>query len=91
MFDSRSWDEQQDYDTINNQRDELRELRTKVARLQEWKETVLDRIKAIPEYETGKWSGDKEGWGFCFELIKWQTKEVAALRAKVVRFGNEET
>jgi hypothetical protein len=60
--------------------EERNELDDGVAIRQEWKDSVLGMIKRIPEYETGEWGGDKEGWGFCFELIKWQTAEVAKLR-----------
>ena len=54
-----------------------------VAALREWKGGVLGAVKTIPEYTSGKWAGDKEGWGFVFELIRWQIREVAALRARV--------
>lgn len=58
-------------------------LEGEVGRLQEWKSAVLGMVKRIPEYETGSWGGDKEGWGFVFELVKWQTSEVKRLRASL--------
>jgi len=71
----------------------MTELELEVARLREWKAAVLGKIKRIPEYTTGEWGapndGSKEGWGFCFELIGWQTREVEKLRANLDRcFGS---
>jgi rubrerythrin len=64
-----------------------------VERLSEWKDAVLGIVKRIPEYETGEWGGDKEGWGFVFELVKWQTAELKKLQAivKSAAEGEEET
>lgn len=34
-------------------------------------ENILGLLKTFPEWESGKWGGDKNGWGFAFEFIKW--------------------
>lgn len=54
---------------------ELAALRAENARLKEWKESVSSAIKNIPEFHTGAWAGDKEGWGFHFEVVNWLIRE----------------
>ncbi len=66
------------------------EAKRRIIELAKWKEAVLNQVKRIPEYETGEWGGDKEGWGFVFELIGWQTREVAKLREALGRYGIHE-
>jgi hypothetical protein len=58
-------------------------------RLTDWKHGVLCAARMIPEFETGTWAGEKDGWGFVFELIRWQTKEVAQLREQLEAAGKE--
>ncbi len=36
----------------------------------EWKKSILGLVKTFPEFNDYEWGGDKEGWGFVFELIK---------------------
>lgn len=50
-------------------------------------------VKTIPEFHSGKWAGDKEGWGFHFELINWLRRqreaaesELKSLRGALVPF-----
>lgn len=70
---------------IEDERNLLREQEVEACRrldaLEEWKRSVLNAVKQIPEYEIGVWgSGDKEGWGYVFEVIRWQTRRVSRLR-----------
>lgn len=69
----------------DDQQSELTRLRGEVERLTEWKSSVLGAIKQIPEFTTGEWGGDKEGWGFCFELIRWITRSHTTLTADLGR------
>lgn len=55
----------------------LAEARQEIDRLVEWKSSVLSALKTFPEFQAGEWVGDKEGWGFCFELIRWAQRESA--------------
>lgn len=50
---------------------EIDSLRTQLKESEEWKLSVLSAVKTIPEHTSGQWAGDKEGWGFVFELINW--------------------
>jgi hypothetical protein len=52
-------------------------------RLQEWRDSVSAAIKNIPEFHTGEWGGDKEGWGFHFEVVNWFIRDRATLEARV--------
>jgi hypothetical protein len=38
--------------------------------LQQCRNNVSAIIKEIPEFHSGEWGGDKEGWGFHFEVVK---------------------
>lgn len=62
---------------------EVRRQAEEIASLREWKSSILNALKTVPEFETGKWAGDKEGWGFCFEFIHWMRRENASLREQV--------
>ncbi len=44
-------------------------------RLQEWRDSVSGAIKNIPEFHSGEWGGDKEGWGYHFEVVNWLVRE----------------
>ena len=69
------------------------ELESILARIyapeREWKNAILGLLKTFPEWQTGEWTGDKEGWGFCFEFIKWlhrnlkNEEELESLRATI--------
>lgn len=56
---------------------DLRRLKEENARLTEWKSSVLNALKTFPEFTAGEWGGDKEGWGFCFEIVRWAQRELA--------------
>lgn len=69
---------------------ELAERTRKRDRLQEWRDSVSTAVKNIPEFHSGEWGGDKEGWGFHFEVVNWLIRErdqaradLAALRGKL--------
>lgn len=56
-------------------RDRVVDLESENARLTDWKQNIINTVKAFPEYEPGEWAGDKEGWGYCFELINYVRRE----------------
>ena len=58
------------------------------AALREWKTAVLSAVRHIPEY-AGPWAGDKEGWGFAFEVIRWQTRHVEVLKQEAATLRAE--
>ena len=58
-----------------------------VERLAEWKKEILKLLKHYPEFDEGKWSGDKEGRGYCFELIAHFHRDRKRLLAGLVKFG----
>ncbi len=45
----------------------------------EWRKSVLGAIKTSPLFQAGEWAGNKEGWGYCFELIRHWIKREADL------------
>jgi hypothetical protein len=51
------------------------ELEAENARLKEWRDSVSSAVKNVPEFHSGHWAGDKEGWGFHFELVNWLIRE----------------
>lgn len=66
-----------------------------IERLREWKDAVLGRLKDLPDWNHA-WGGDKEGWGFCFELLKFtkariitSESDLAMARAEVERLIKE--
>lgn len=62
---------------INEQKQAAR-----IEQLEEWKQAVLGKIKRWPIYEKGKWAGDKEGWGYVFELIGAAQNRIEQLEAE---------
>lgn len=72
--------------------DALRVMRAEIDRLKEWRDSVSNAIKQIPEFTTGKWGGDKDGWGYHFEIVRWITEsygDLTARIAKVEEYGRE--
>lgn len=61
---------------------ELASVRAENGRLADWKMNILNVIKSTPEYDPGEWAGDKEGWGYCFEMVAYSLRE----RQSLVRF-----
>ena len=61
---------------------ELAIVRAENGRLADWKKNILNVIKSTQEYEPGEWTGDKEGWGYCFEMVAYSLRE----RRSLVRF-----
>ena len=49
----------------------------------QWREAILGLLKTFPEFESLEWGGDKEGWVFCFELIKYLAGNHGTLYAKL--------
>jgi hypothetical protein len=54
---------------------EISSLESRLQQAQEWRDSVSGAIKQIPEFHSGKWCGDKEGWGFHFEVVRWLQRE----------------
>jgi len=59
--------------TLTAERDEARE----------WRTSVSSAIKSAPEFEPGSWAGDKEGWGYHFEIVNFLHRDRLTLRARV--------
>jgi hypothetical protein len=58
------------------------EFKVRMASLEEWRDSVSGAIKLIPEFAAGRWGGDKEGWGFHFEIVNWVRREKERLEAE---------
>lgn len=65
--------------------DEWQELKAENDRLKEWRDSVSSAIKQIPEFATGKWGGDKDGWGYHFEIVRWITESYGDLTARIAK------
>lgn len=57
-------------------------MRDEIAQLREWRDNVSKAIKRSPEFEPGEWAGDKEGWGYHFEIVQFLHRDRAALQAR---------
>lgn len=68
---------------VNELEDTVAELRVENEQLKEWRDSVSNAIKQIPEFATGKWGGDKDEWGYHFEIVRWITKSYADLEASL--------
>lgn len=64
-------------------RNETADANLKILSLEEWKNAVSGAIKAIPEFSSGLWTGDKEGWGFHFEMVTFVCRERARLISRL--------
>ena len=64
---------------------EIRRLRSPSPQPQtdEWRKSVSTAIKNIPEFHSGEWAGDKEGWGFHFEVVNWLQRHRTELEKRV--------
>jgi uncharacterized small protein (DUF1192 family) len=71
--------------TVGELIERIARLEQETAALREWKKSVSGAIKCIPEFATGKWSGDKDGWGFHFEVVQWIRREKERLEAQLAR------
>lgn len=52
------------------------ERHAEIARLREWRDSVSGAIKSSPWFEPGQWAGDKEGWGYHFEVVRAMVREI---------------
>jgi len=59
------------------------QARAEAERLEEWKKSVSNICKTLPEFDKRPWTGDKDGWGFHFELIKYIGQDRDLARAEV--------
>jgi hypothetical protein len=64
-------------------RSERQEQDAEIAKLTEWRSSVLSRLEAMPEFRDATWAGDKRGWGYVFEFVGWLHSEVSALRSEL--------
>ena len=67
--------------------------KAEIARLNEWKDAVgglVSSLRKLPTFDH-EWGGDKNGWGFVFEWIKWvqNRAESAESRLAVVEAALE--
>ncbi len=58
-------------DAAVRERDELRD----------WRDNISNVIKSAPEFAPGEWAGDKEGWGYHFEIVAYVLRDRASLSA----------
>lgn len=66
------------------------EMAKEIGRLREWRDSVSSAIKTIPEFHLpDAWHGDREGWGFHFEMVNYcrrqreaAERELSTLRAR---------
>lgn len=63
----------------------IEQQQAKLNKLEEWRGAVLGKIKQWPIYDEGKWAGDKESWGYIFELIGWSEKARKELKAELAK------
>ncbi len=60
-------------------------------RAEEWRDSILGLLKTYPEFNQGSWGGIegpsdlRDGWGFCFEFIKWMVASREVHLAEAVR------
>ena len=66
----------------------LTKLKAELEQLKEWRDAVSRGIKNIPEFGTGEWGGNKEGWGYHFEVVNWLQRERTRL-AEIVKQCHE--
>lgn len=52
-------------------------------RLREWKASVSNAIQNAPEFAAGEWGGNKDGWGYHFEVVQYLIRNRDELRTKV--------
>ena len=46
-------------------------LACELEQAQEWINSVSAAVKSAPEFAAGQWAGDKEGWGYHHEVVRW--------------------
>lgn len=56
-------------------------LLQEIDRLWEWRNSISAVVKSIPEFHTGEWAGDKEGWGYHHCVLTWLIREHNRLRS----------
>lgn len=54
-----------------------------IAALEQWRNNVSGVLKRSPLFEAGEWGGDKDGWGYHFELVKHLIGNDETLRAQI--------
>ena len=51
--------------------------------LREWRNSISNVIKTAPEFAPGQWAGNKEGWGYHFEIVAYVFRDRRLLAAEV--------
>ena len=69
-----------DYDDLLVERDAAK---AECARLKDWRNNISNVIKTAPEFAPGQWAGDKEGWGYHFEIVAYVLRDRRLLAAEV--------
>lgn len=69
--------------------EECTKLMQENAKLAEWNRAVSDAVKNIPEFTTGDWHGDKQGWGWHFEMINFVQRERSRLVSENAKLSKE--
>lgn len=59
-----------------------------ISKLEEWKRAILGLVKKFPIYQVGEWAGEKEGWGYVFEVIRYVHKQMLK-KEKQIAEGRE--
>jgi hypothetical protein len=59
-------------------------LKRQLAAMTEWRDSVSNAVKTAPEFEPGQWAGDKEGWGYHFEIVRYVIHNRDSLREQLV-------
>lgn len=62
---------------VAEQRGRANDARRRLAEALEWRDNVSAAIKTAPEFESGEWAGDKEGWGYHFEVVRYMVRRLA--------------
>jgi len=58
-------------------------------RLKDWRDNISKLIKGRPEFSIDHWHGDKEGWGYHFEVIAHVFRERDSFKAKSESLADE--
>lgn len=67
----------------------VEEQEAEIARLKGWIESVSAAIATIPEFTTGHWGGDKAGWGWHFEMVRYCQRQRETAEASLAQLKQE--
>lgn len=58
-------------------------------RLEEWQSSVSGALRSWDMFESGTWAGNKNGWGYHFELIGFLIRHYEATKAALANDSQE--